>query len=320
MYNLSLRASPASEATLIVPDSLLSPNAKVIAKRRIDWRILPLLGTLYAPSPIDRGNMAWRVSRVWVTFPWHIDNHPDANLVNCRVTSAASSFSSIFAYAPSRLEGKRGLAKWSWILIIEGMVTVIFGADSWIYVPNFPDRNDFLTAEQTTLVLQRIGEDHGDSLPDPLKGIVCCTSAIGRFGCTVHRYANGLRSGKSAPPYIFVPIPAFRSGVTLEHSWPAQAQQNVFLGFLHIYASNNSVSYSKRAVTTAIMASFGGIGGVIATTICRQKDSPNYIPGMITTILLQALLLVLLGILTAYFWCQNKKSRGDRSRVHFYTL
>ena len=52
------------------------------------------------------------------------------------------------------------------------MVTVIFGIASRLYIPDFPDRNDFLTAEQTALVLQRIGEDRGDSLPDSLKGKV----------------------------------------------------------------------------------------------------------------------------------------------------
>ncbi|KAK0492890.1 hypothetical protein EDD18DRAFT_1108498 [Armillaria luteobubalina] len=78
-------------------------------------------------------------------------------------------------------------------------------------------------------------------------------------------------------------------------------------------ASNNITSHSKRAVTTAVIVSFGGIGGIVATTIYRQQDFPRYIPGIITTIALQILLLVMLGVMTVHFWYENKKvkSKGD---------
>ncbi|KAF5393375.1 hypothetical protein D9757_000508 [Collybiopsis confluens] len=79
------------------------------------------------------------------------------------------------------------------------------------------------------------------------------------------------------------------------------------------YASNNVVSHSKRAVTTAVIGSFGGIGGIIATTVFRQQDFPRYIPGIITTISCQVLLLALLGVLTLNFWYQNK-AKQDAGR------
>ncbi len=87
----------------------------------------------------------------------------------------------------------------------------------------------------------------------------------------------------------------------------------------HGQSSNNIISHSKRAVTTAITVSFGGIGGVIATTIYRQQDIPRYIPGLLTTISLQVLLLILLGIMTAHFWYENKKvkSKGDGQTGEF---
>ncbi|KAJ3857615.1 major facilitator superfamily domain-containing protein, partial [Lentinula lateritia] len=92
------------------------------------------------------------------------------------------------------------------------------------------------------------------------------------------------------------------------------------------YSSNNIVSHSKRAVTTAIIISFGGLGGIIATTIFRQQDFPRYIPGISVTILCQALLLVLLGVLTLNFRFHNKTKRNTLQsamggRIDFlYTL
>ncbi|GAW00563.1 high-affinity nicotinic acid transporter [Lentinula edodes] len=92
------------------------------------------------------------------------------------------------------------------------------------------------------------------------------------------------------------------------------------------YSSNNIVSHSKRAVTTAIIISFGGLGGIIATTIFRQQDFPRYIPGISVTISCQALLLVLLGVLTLNFRYHNKTKRNTLQpamggRIDFlYTL
>ena len=45
------------------------------------------------------------------------------------------------------------------------------------------------------------------------------------------------------------------------------------------FAQNNVVGYSKRAVTSAVQISFGSIGGIAASTVFRQQDSPQYLPG-----------------------------------------
>ncbi|KAF8070732.1 major facilitator superfamily domain-containing protein [Lyophyllum atratum] len=73
------------------------------------------------------------------------------------------------------------------------------------------------------------------------------------------------------------------------------------------YSSNNITSHTKRAVSTAMIISFGGIGGIFATTVFRQKDFPRYLPGIYATIACQILLLLLLAITTIYFWKQNKR-------------
>ena len=40
------------------------------------------------------------------------------------------------------------------------------GITTWLFIPDFPDQNKFLTLEQTDLVLKRIDEDRGDAIPD----------------------------------------------------------------------------------------------------------------------------------------------------------
>lgn len=52
--------------------------------------------------------------------------------------------------------------------IIEGAITLFLGVLGFFFVPDFPDNNTFLTPDQTTLVLKRIEEDRGDSVPDGL--------------------------------------------------------------------------------------------------------------------------------------------------------
>lgn len=318
---------------------------------------------------------------VFIVTTWYKRHEVQKKLAGLYMTSIlAGGFSAILAYALSLLDGKGGLGGWSWIFIIEGMVTVIFGIASRLYIPDFPDRNDFLTAEQTALVLQRIEEDRGDSLPDSLKGKVLLhlsdwkvwVYAVMYLCITVPAYAVGyfvtlILSGMgwnlemslllSAPPYIFAAVSIFFFAwlsdkyhmralfltiqmlmtiiglvLTAYTSLPGWRYTGIFLanagsagcipGIL-AYASNNIVSHSKRAVTTAITVSFGGIGGIIATTIYRQQDFPRYIPGIIATISLQVLALILLGIMTVHFWYENKKVKlgGDSQvGVFLYTL
>ncbi|KAG6920204.1 hypothetical protein DXG01_004973 [Tephrocybe rancida] len=74
----------------------------------------------------------------------------------------------ILAYVFSRLDGKRNIPGWAWIFIIEGTITLFLGVVAWFFIPDFPDQNRFLSPEQTALVLRRIEEDRGDSVPDEI--------------------------------------------------------------------------------------------------------------------------------------------------------
>ncbi|KAF4563235.1 hypothetical protein EYR36_003674 [Pleurotus pulmonarius] len=50
--------------------------------------------------------------------------------------------------------------------LVEGLITIALGLLSWFFIPDVPERNNFLTEEQTLLVLKRVAEDRGDSFAD----------------------------------------------------------------------------------------------------------------------------------------------------------
>lgn len=52
--------------------------------------------------------------------------------------------------------------------IIEGAITIALGIALLYALPDFPDKNTFLTAEQTAFVLKRVEDDRGDSIPDKI--------------------------------------------------------------------------------------------------------------------------------------------------------
>ncbi|KAJ3737509.1 major facilitator superfamily domain-containing protein [Lentinula guzmanii] len=284
------------------------------------------------------------------------------------ISILTGGFSAILAYGISQLAGRAGLNGWSWIFVIEGALTVVFGCVAWAFLPEFPDNNTFLNSEEKKFVLQRIEEDRGDSLPDAVTiwkvlhhmsdwkiwvyGIMfmCATIPAYAIGFFVTVILSGMGWNLelalllSAPPYIFAAFSVFVFAWLSDHfrsrafflavqtlltlvgfiitgfgHQPGWRYFGLFLGNagsagcipgILAYSSNNIVSHSKRAVTTAIIISLGGLGGIIATTIFRQEDFPRYIPGIIATISCQVLLLVLLGVLTLHFWYQNKAKRN----------
>ena len=57
----------------------------------------------------------------------------------------------------------------------------------------------------------------------------------------------------------------------------------------------------------------GGCGGIVASFVFRQKDAPNYLPGMITVIVTQVITVLLVSANSVYFLHRNRKA--DRGEV-----
>lgn len=80
-----------------------------------------------------------------------------------------------------------------------------------------------------------------------------------------------------------------------------------------LQAQNNVTKHSKRSLTSALVIGFGGIGGIIASTVYRQADFPGYFPGLWTTIALQFFTIAACVGLGFYFKKQNALAeRGEK--------
>ncbi|WWC67492.1 uncharacterized protein I206_101400 [Kwoniella pini CBS 10737] len=73
----------------------------------------------------------------------------------------AGAFGGIFGYALSRMNGVGGKAGWSWIFIIEGLLSFVVGIASIFMVHDWPDQAKFLTPLEKEMVLLRLKEDTG---------------------------------------------------------------------------------------------------------------------------------------------------------------
>ncbi|KAJ7287182.1 major facilitator superfamily domain-containing protein [Mycena rebaudengoi] len=323
-------------------------------------------------------------SIVYLISSWYTRYEVQKRLAGLYMLSVTiSGFSPILAYGLSLLNGKRHIAGWSWIFIIEGAITLFLGVGSFFLLPDFPEKNKFLTPDQTALILERVEDDRGDSVPEEITfrkvmshlgdwtlwayGLMfmCCTLPAYALAYFISIILKGMGWSTtnalllSAPPYA----PAFLSA--LFFAWLADKYRHR-AGFIAIqalisitglcltafskhnnvryfgifllnagssgcipgilaYSANNVVGSSKRSVSSALTVAFGGVGGIIASTVYREKDFPRYLPGLWVTLGGQFLLLSLVGATTLHFMRLNKRARTEGVVLEgragfFYTL
>ncbi|KAH9919549.1 MFS general substrate transporter [Fomitopsis serialis] len=69
--------------------------------------------------------------------------------------SAAGAFSGVLAYGISFMSGTGGLLGWSWIFIIEGLLTMVVSIISIFVIVDFPDTASFLTPKERAYLVWR---------------------------------------------------------------------------------------------------------------------------------------------------------------------
>ncbi|KAF7361762.1 putative transporter C11D3.18C [Mycena venus] len=313
---------------------------------------------------------------VFVITTWYKRHEVQKRLAIFYLSSIViGGFSGIVGYAITFLKGKGGLDSWNWIFIIEGILTVVLAILNYLFICDFPQKNTFLTAKQTNLILVRVEQDRGDSIPDditvskvlhhlemPAKSdwtIWAC--ALMFMSSTMPAYAiayfvtiilNSMGWDVRAslllttPPYVFAAISCFifawmsdktkrrapfiaiqalmtitgiavtgyarQNGPRYFGLFLANAGASGCIPAVLAYCSNNIVSHSKRAVSTAVVISAGGVGGIFATTVFREQDFPRYLNGVWATMGCQILMLVLLALTSWNFARKNRLSREGK--------
>ena len=81
-------------------------------------------------------------------------------VLNILATAVSGAFSGLLAAVIiQHLDGKRGLAGWKWLLLIEGVGSSFAGFFTWMILPDWPSTTKWLTEEETFLAVQRLKYD-----------------------------------------------------------------------------------------------------------------------------------------------------------------
>ncbi|KAH8431558.1 putative MFS transporter [Aspergillus melleus] len=75
----------------------------------------------------------------------------------------AGAFGGLLAYGIGFMDGICGLKGWRWIMIIEGMPTVVLGVITWFFLADDPDTAYYLNEEERALVVRRRGRYVGQT-------------------------------------------------------------------------------------------------------------------------------------------------------------
>ncbi|KAK2051026.1 MFS general substrate transporter [Colletotrichum caudatum] len=153
----------------------------------------------------------------------------------------ASAFAGILAFGLTRLNGAANLKGWSWIFIIEGVITCIIGIVGYFLLVGFPDAQKptwkFLSDKETAWVISRVQNDRGDaklpafSIKKFLRGcsdvkvwalaVIYFNNALVNFSLSFFlpiilkdnmRFSTGKAQILTAPPYIFAAIIMYSTG------------------------------------------------------------------------------------------------------------
>lgn len=74
------------------------------------------------------------------------------------------------------------------------------------------------------------------------------------------------------------------------------------------FSQANVVGSAGRAVSSALLISAGGIGGIIGSTIFRAQDAPAYVPGIMATVAFAAFNFLATAFLVLYYMRANKNA------------
>lgn len=89
------------------------------------------------------------------------------------IGNLCSAFSNILAYGLMQMEGVGGVRGWSWIFIMEGLITVVVATVAYTIMVRFPDEEvtrpswRFLTPNQIKQVMDDLNADRADADPEP---------------------------------------------------------------------------------------------------------------------------------------------------------
>ncbi|CAG7854679.1 Uncharacterized transporter C11D3.18C [Serendipita indica DSM 11827] len=171
----------------------------------------------------------------------------------------AGGFASILSYGLYKLDGRNGRAGWRWILFVEGLITAGLAIAAYLLIADFPDKNRFLSVEETKLVIQRINADRGDAEYDQMTW-----SKLRAYLCDFKIWVFGLLFfGSTVPSYAiasFSPIILMGQGHSIVASQLLSAPPfcaAVVYALISAYACDKTGARSAYIIGQAILCVAG---------------------------------------------------------------
>ncbi|CUM64638.1 uncharacterized protein PRCAT00002247001 [Priceomyces carsonii] len=155
------------------------------------------------------------------------------------VTCLAGAASGAMAYRINDLDGKHGIASWSWIFIIEGIITCGGAIILFFTIADFPEESRFLKSNEKEFIKKKLeilsGATSGYEIVNKFSDVLKCFKdymiwlpALGYFGLIIPSYG-----------YAY-----FSATIINQMGYTAvQAQQHSIYPWLAAFGLNNIVSF-----------------------------------------------------------------------------
>ncbi|KAI0632655.1 major facilitator superfamily domain-containing protein [Trametes polyzona] len=221
-------------------------------------------------------------------------------------SSVAGAFGGLLAFAIEKMKGIGRLAGWSWIFLLEGLLTCVVAVIAYFTMHDYPETASFLTEREREWLVTTLKADNANlsnalhlkflwqAFRDPhsylLSGLYFFVF-VPSFSFTLFLPTIISSLGFSAshaqlltvPPNICGALFTVLSGILSDRFRAGYAATVVAacgiypcVACILAWTGANMGGEVKRGVVLAMVIGCGNLGGIVASFIYRPQDSPRY--------------------------------------------
>ncbi|OAQ66151.2 MFS transporter [Pochonia chlamydosporia 170] len=264
----------------------------------------------------------------------------------------AGALGGLLAYGIGHMDGVAGMRGWRWILIIEGLPSVVLGVVTYFVLPNDAPTAWFLDEGEKALMEVRRRREYGSTkssggierrdvlrvgfstfLPTIIQALGTWTTAqvqlltipcyfLGAAAYMGTAFLSDRLQMRGLFCVIFGAVSVVGYGVLLADVASSVHYFACFLvaGGLYVvvglplaWLPNNSPRYGKRTTSTGLQLTFGNAAGVMSAFIYPKPDGPRYIRGHAVCLSMVGMGTAIYGFL--WFWYSRENGRRERGVV-----
>ncbi|KAH8162348.1 hypothetical protein CIB48_g5896 [Xylaria polymorpha] len=211
----------------------------------------------------------------------------------------AGALGGLLAYGIGHLDGVRGMSGWRWIMIIEGIPTIILGFLVLLFLPDDPEHAQFLTPEEKKLVAARHQRQYGytksaqqfdkKDMMKAFKDWKVWVFCVGQYGADTMLYDRKQTRGAFCVAFGAVSV----------------------IGYGLLISDTSAGVHYFAALRPSRVAS--GLAHDWKRTVSPSIDAPRYITGNAVSLSLVGLAALAHGLLR--FWYARENKRRDEGFI-----